>query len=99
LSGANSKLLLRALHTRHIPHQPVIKPVPIPKLRTLHITDSDIDGETLLDVVSARLLLHETKPEQVCTVESIDMYDTPGVTVDYWNKIQAMLEGGRAAVV
>jgi hypothetical protein len=97
LTGPHSGSLLRALHPRRCQEQSEKSPAPIPKLLTLHIDNSDIEGETLAAFVAARLAFHNISPSQVQAVELIHMYETPGVTVADWNKIKVMLEEGRLA--
>jgi F-box-like len=91
LLGPNSKPLLQPLH----PGDPSAKSIPIPKLEALCITDSDIDGETLLRFVKARLQLRGIENTGISVLKSIQIHHTPGVTVADWNNIQAMLEEGR----
>jgi hypothetical protein len=91
LLGSYSKPLLQPLH----PGDPPAKSIPIPKLETLSITDSDVDGETLLRFVKTRLQLRGMEISGISVLKSIQMYHTPGVTLADWNNIQTMLEEGR----
>ena len=95
--GRNTNTLLdvaRAAY-QHLP--PLAAPPVSQALTTLHIENTDILGETLLEFVRAKLQHKLAGTEGVSAIECIEMYNTPGVSVTDWKTIQALLEEGRTA--
>lgn len=63
------------------------QPSAAPKLKSV--------GETLIQFLQTRFRLNEKLHAGASAIESIQLYNNPGVTVAGWNTIQAMLEQGR----
>lgn len=97
LSGTHSNSLLIPLHPGHNHLEPTADSVPIPTLKTLHLKDCDINGQTLLGFVQARLRLNARPAVVVCAIECIRMYNVPGVSVSDWEKVRGLLGEGRVA--
>jgi hypothetical protein len=78
LTGHLSDSQLRLLDLRYY-HQPSAAAMAGPKLKALHITDSSIDGETIIQFLQTRLQFTGEPHAGVSAIESIEMYNAPAV--------------------
>jgi hypothetical protein len=95
--GDNVDALFTFFHSllHHIP--PHSLPLPLPKLDSLFITDTDLRGETLIELLESRLRHVRGNTAGICAITDIKMYNSPTVTVAHWNKVQELLsEGARS---
>ena len=92
--GDNVDALFTFFHSvlHHIPSPSL--PLPLPKLDSLFITDSDLRGETLVELLESRLRHVRGNTAGICAITDVRMYNSPAVTVAHWNRVQDLLIEG-----
>jgi hypothetical protein len=95
MTGSHCNNLLRLAHADYHNISPPSTPLSIPQVTTLHITDTDIQGDTLIRFLEIKLQHRRAGTLGVVCLEDIMMYTTPGVTPADWTRVQTMLEAGR----
>jgi hypothetical protein len=98
VEGPNIDTLFIFMHTllHHIP--PRSEPLPLPQLTSLWITNTDVRGDTLIELVENRLRHVQAQTPNIRPITRITMYDSPGVTPLHWSRIQELLEEGGASL-
>ena len=84
-------------HTFHLLpfFPPQSEPLPLPSLSSLFLTNTDLRGESLIELLESRLRHVQAQTPGVSALTDITMYDTPGVRPSQWIKVQQLLEEGR----
>jgi hypothetical protein len=97
--GDNVEALFTFFHSilHHIP--PPSLPLPLPNLDSLFITDTDLRGETLIELLESRLRHVRGNTAGVCAITDIKMYNSPAVTVTHWSRVQELLIEGAGSKV
>ena len=94
VTGDNVDALFTFFHSilHHIP--PPSLPLPLPKLDSLFITDTDLRGETLIELLESRLRHVRGNTSGLCAITDVKMYNSPAVTVTHWSRVQELLIEG-----
>jgi F-box-like len=92
--GNNVDGLFTFFHSllHHIP--PHSLPLPLPKLNSLFVADTDLRGATLIELLESRLRHVRSNTADICAIIDIKMYNSPAVTVTHWNRVQQLLIEG-----
>jgi hypothetical protein len=92
--GNNVDGLFTFFHSllHHIP--PHSLPLPLPKLNSLFVADTDLRGATLIELLESRLRHVRGNTADICAITDIKMYNSPAVTVTHWNRVQQLLIEG-----
>jgi hypothetical protein len=94
VEGRNIDKLFIVMHTL-LNDTPPEADLPLPKLVTLQITDSDLRGETLLEFLDARLRHVRAGTPGMRAMTKVVMYESPGVSPEDWKVVNERLEEGR----
>jgi hypothetical protein len=94
ISGQNTDTFFVFLHTM-LHHVPAVSlPHPLPKLSSLLITDTDLRGETLIELLEGRLRHVRGNTVGISAVMDVRMYNSPAVTAVHWARVKELLEEG-----
>jgi hypothetical protein len=80
MTGRHCNNLLRLAHADYHSISPPSMPLPIPQVTALHITDTDVQGDTLIRFLEIKLQHRKAGTLGVVCIEDIMMYTTPEVT-------------------
>lgn len=85
-------ILVNAFYHALPPRYPYL---PIPRLTTIAMVNTDIHGSTLIELVKLRIAQLEGKTPGIAPVAEIKLYDSELVTVEEWKQVNVLLEKGR----
>jgi hypothetical protein len=91
VTGKNVEIFFTFLRTLARHTTPQSQHPPLPKLSSLFITNTDLTGETLIELLESRTQETRGDAADVPGITEIRMYDSPGVTPVQWHKVQRLL--------
>ena len=72
-------------------HIPPPEPMPLPRLTNLLMRNTDLRGETLIELLENRLRQVQAKTLGVSQITNITMYNSPKVSPAHWNRVEQLL--------
>jgi F-box-like len=97
LTGAHVNALVSLMNALYRQVGPPSREPPLPQLARVVLRSTDIKGGTLVDMVETRLVDMRV-PVTIQRITDVEIYDSPGVTVEEWKCIQTLLEKGHSAI-
>lgn len=94
--GVDKLFTLINAYYHHVPPQYGI--LPTSKITRIILDRTDIQGRTLVALVEKRLAQLEGGTQGVQAITKVDSYESPGVTLTDWKRVNELLELGRAVV-
>ena len=95
LKGKMTNVFLASILSSYLELPTISKPSQNPGLTALYLTDTNVDGKSLMDLVGGKLKHRKVGIDGVLALEEIVMYNSPGVKGSDWWAIQGMLAEGR----